>query len=468
MAPITLCSTGLSSAERRALEASIKKLSIAYDGNLTDRTTHLLANSVHPASEKIEAAQRLGLPIVMPSWVHVGAALGRLGPLTAEHVLSPAPANRAATKPLAERAASELNAPAPAPPEPLALLRSAVGRGELAALFGLSLDRVDPREDERHGTPAAAQGAQPSLTPPTSSPTAVTTAPAAADGGADGAPVAEPAPFAAATTVTLGGATYQLDAPTSFVRNAAVAEKLAAAGCGAGAVGSADAEPWRPGRPYTLRELLFALQCSAMGHGRYFLQCVASAVDPVLLLDKAKLLETVGGPFAPPEAAAAGTAAAAGRFFSTASPLPAEKLLAEGPLTRSTRHALRGCAPRHTPAPSHDAPGSADSPTGGGAAAAPPLRQPEAVPATAPIAPPQPPPPSADAVANGHGLAWHRTRTRGRSARRCSRYAELQRAAEERARLNATVSALSSQLVEERARAEAAAEGILATHGSLG
>ena len=98
---VVFCSTGLSSAERLRLEDAIGKLGLVYDGNLTDRTTHLVATRVHSASEKIKAAHRLGLPIVLPRWVLDGAEAGRLGPLHGEH-LAPSDEVNAPKQPLAD------------------------------------------------------------------------------------------------------------------------------------------------------------------------------------------------------------------------------------------------------------------------------------------------------------------------------------------------------------------------------
>ena len=85
---LVLCSSGLSSDARRRLEASAAALSGVCSPDLTDQTTHLVAESVTPRSRKLACARRLGLPVVRPSWIHDSAARGALLPL-AEGLLSP-------------------------------------------------------------------------------------------------------------------------------------------------------------------------------------------------------------------------------------------------------------------------------------------------------------------------------------------------------------------------------------------
>ena len=86
--PLVLCSSGLSPDARRRLEASAAALSGVCSPDLTDQTTHLVAESVTPRSRKLACARRLGLPVVRPSWIHDSAARGALLPL-AEGLLSP-------------------------------------------------------------------------------------------------------------------------------------------------------------------------------------------------------------------------------------------------------------------------------------------------------------------------------------------------------------------------------------------
>ena len=86
--PFVLCSSGLSSDARHRLEASAAALSGVCSRDLTDQTTHLVAESVTPRSRKLACARRLGLPVVRPSWIHDSAARGALLPL-AEGLLSP-------------------------------------------------------------------------------------------------------------------------------------------------------------------------------------------------------------------------------------------------------------------------------------------------------------------------------------------------------------------------------------------
>ena len=80
---IQISSTGLPHADRARLENSVRALGGAYAGDLTDRTTHLVATKIHPRSAKLACALKLGLPIVLPQWVHAsGTALSEPGRLT--------------------------------------------------------------------------------------------------------------------------------------------------------------------------------------------------------------------------------------------------------------------------------------------------------------------------------------------------------------------------------------------------
>ena len=82
------CSSGLSSDARHRLEASVAALNGVCTPDLTDQTTHLVAESVTPRSRKLACARRLGLPVVRASWIHDSAARGALLPL-AEGLLPP-------------------------------------------------------------------------------------------------------------------------------------------------------------------------------------------------------------------------------------------------------------------------------------------------------------------------------------------------------------------------------------------
>ena len=82
------CSSGLSSDARHRLEASVAELNGVCTPDLTDQTTHLVAESVTPRSRKLACARRLGLPVVRASWIHDSAARGALLPL-AEGLLPP-------------------------------------------------------------------------------------------------------------------------------------------------------------------------------------------------------------------------------------------------------------------------------------------------------------------------------------------------------------------------------------------
>ena len=328
---------------------------LADDGNLTDMTTHLLATRAAPATEKIQAARRLGLPIARPDWVAASAACGtELLPLGEEHLLQPlagvvlfaigmaySAVDRNAIRRAIEAAGGVFSphlddrvthivahdeistserqalagslrgAPSASVVRSAWLkdsLRLGVAQDEAAYAAALA-----PPSSERRATPLSALTARtaasanmaaglagsdqvapdPIKSPRTSdasSPDAlIAVLRAAAEAGEVPLSGAQPYPEDQAR-VTLGGQSYELDAPSSLRRQQAVAaiyqsaaeESLAGPACAA----AADATL---GKPYTLRELLFALACSGLTHAEYFLACVTEEVDPVLLLDK-KLL----------------------------------------------------------------------------------------------------------------------------------------------------------------------------------
>ena len=83
---IQISSTGLPEADRARLENSARALGGKYAGDLTDRTTHLVATKIHPRSAKLACALKLGLPIVLPQWVYASGAAGEPLPLGPHHV----------------------------------------------------------------------------------------------------------------------------------------------------------------------------------------------------------------------------------------------------------------------------------------------------------------------------------------------------------------------------------------------
>ena len=86
---VVFCSTGLASSERRSLEQAIGQLGrCQYHGDLTDRTTHLVAHDGAAPSEKVMCAKKLRLPIVRPKWIVDSAANGGtvLLPLDAKYL----------------------------------------------------------------------------------------------------------------------------------------------------------------------------------------------------------------------------------------------------------------------------------------------------------------------------------------------------------------------------------------------
>ena len=123
---IQISSTGLPHADRARLENSVRALGGAYAGDLTDRTTHLVATKIHPRSAKLACALKLGLPIVLPQWVHASGTAGEPLPLGPHHVPP-------ALSGVVLAAAAAAAAPPPPPPElgPRAPLR-----------FDIDTDRV--------------------------------------------------------------------------------------------------------------------------------------------------------------------------------------------------------------------------------------------------------------------------------------------------------------------------------------
>ena len=234
---VVFCSTGLASSERRSLEQAIGQLGrCQYHGDLTDRTTHLVAHDGAAPSEKVMCAKKLRLPIVRPKWIVDSAANGGtvLLPLDAKYLSrvpmdENEPPQQSEGAPQQPRQLQALPQPAVGGfvPDPLALLRVAAERGELSL---------------------------------------------------------EPTPLpASTTTVSLCGQSYALDVPTGFKRHHTLMPVATSADDGS------DARDSSAPRAYTLRELLFAVRCSSLSHSDYFLQCVLHACEPVLLLDKRAL-----------------------------------------------------------------------------------------------------------------------------------------------------------------------------------
>lgn len=498
-----VCSTGLTSEQRRSLDTAVASLAGAeYDGNLTDRTTHLVAVRSAPMTEKLRAARRLGLPIVWPSWLLDAAATGStLSPPEPHHVLQPlsgvvvcvsGPAFSAA-----DRQAVRLDVEAVGGAYSSVLdascthivLSGAPGHKYQSAL-AQDLSQVAPNavfvtsewltETLRLGSPQDEAQFTPGLVPvnvdelppvperhtlalpsSTSRPLAETTAsvlnappkpplapkplppprmptpsqqasapvsmpPAwlepiaepleilraavvAGSLSADAPPLSTglPSTLIPTGTLSVGKASYRLDTLTGMRRHRAVAAALDESSTALPALmgpqlAAADAPPPPPGaeRPYSLRELVFAVRCSTLSHADYFLACLTASIDPVLLLDKKLLFGAVFGA----EGARAGTAAA------TVSPDPADRL-SQGPVSSATLAAMTG----ESAGPI--APGSS--------------RAPVAVEGTQNSAP-----------APAEHMRLHE---------------RLQRAEEERAALLATVSMLTRQLTAQHARAEAVA-----------
>ena len=428
---LVVCSTGLTSEQRRSLDTAVASLAGAeYDGNLTDRTTHLVAVRSAPMTEKLRAARRLGLPIVWPSWLLDAAADGStLSPPQPHHVLQPlsgvvvcvsGPAFSAA-----DRQAVRLDVEAVGGAYSSVLdascthivLSGAPGHKYQSAL-AQDLSQVAPNavfvtsewltetlrlgspQDEAQFTPAlvpvnvdelppvperhtlalpsstsrslaettasvlnappkqrlAAKPLPPMPTPSQQASAPVSMPPALLE------PIAEPLEILRAAvvagslsvdappvstglpstlfptgTLSVGKASYRLDTLTGMRRHRAVAAALDESSTGLPALMgpqfAADAPPPPPGagRPYSLRELAFAVRCARLSHADYFLACLTASIDPVLLLDKKLLFGAVFGA----QGARAGTTAAA------VSQDPADRL-SQGPVSSATLAAMTG------------------------------------------------------------------------------------------------------------------------------
>ena len=125
---LVVSSTGLSAAARVHLDASVRSCGGEYSGDLTNLTTHLVANDLSTTSQKLDVACRVGLPVVTPRWAHESAEAGALQPLddyllvppSGAHALATPTTQPATTQP--EATAITLPTPPPPPPPPPPLL----------------------------------------------------------------------------------------------------------------------------------------------------------------------------------------------------------------------------------------------------------------------------------------------------------------------------------------------------------
>ena len=329
-----LCSTGLSSAERASIERAIAQLDgadVAYEGDLTDRTTHLLAKPGAGPSDKMRVAQRLGLPIVSPAWVIDATAGGgsqTLAPLDidSEYLL----AHSAATPP-------------PLPP-------ATDGDMRARASWPLSATSLSSANSVRELSAGAAGKYTPPLAPQLARSPATPVCTYVPDpfrllrtARERGELSFEPTVPAKGRAVTLDGCAYALDAPTAFHRKHAGApiRRDAAGDLPLGGLGTT-AQPLgcggASGRPYTLGQLLFALRCVTLSHSEYFLRCVTHDIEPVLLLDKRALI----GAVLPPAAGGGGEGGVGGEGGEGGVAAAVEPLarLLEPPLSHATRRAI--------------------------------------------------------------------------------------------------------------------------------
>lgn len=229
-----LCSTGLPASARRAIEDAVDRLDddVVYHGDLTDKTTHLVADRLSAMSDKVRCARRLRLPIVSPAWLIDSVKSGcRLLPPD-KYFLEPLDdVNDENSSPQGRKSTADVCSFVR---EPLSLLRDAAISGDIAH------------------------------------------------------------PLSATGIISLCGRKYQLDTPTGFHKHAQLPLAWTAAVEAHTCTpdnGRASEQAGVP-RAYTLRELLFALRCAHLTHADYFLACVRDSVEPVLFLDKRVLLTT--------------------------------------------------------------------------------------------------------------------------------------------------------------------------------
>ena len=291
-AAFVICSTGLSSTERRTLESAISGFANAvYEGDLTSRTTVLIAKSAEATSQKVSFARSLGLPIVMPAWVLDASDSETLEAPADRYIFLKGPVPKAATA--AAAALLDENRSPQTNPAAVHLMNSGEARQPLsnAAPPPSATSRNFVREPLPLLREAAVRG----------------------EISLEAQPLTE-------ASVVLCGEAHSLDSPTGFLRQHALTGSSA-------------------GRAYTLRELIFGLRCASLSHADYFLACVTHRVEPVLLTDKKLLVATVL-----PSTSGARPAALAGADGAGA----AARLL-EGPLRSETAAALDGAAPPLAP-----------------------------------------------------------------------------------------------------------------------
>jgi len=120
---------------RKQLERDARACGGEYQGDLTDKTTHLVATDISRTSQKLQVAREVGLPIVTPSWLRASASSGTLLPLTREYLLfdphPPASERLSDVKLMRGSDESDRGQAARFMRAPLGVLQRAVARGEL-------------------------------------------------------------------------------------------------------------------------------------------------------------------------------------------------------------------------------------------------------------------------------------------------------------------------------------------------
>ena len=262
MVGLVVCSTGIAADERAALRAACTVIGAEYSGDLTNQTTHLVVPShALPRSAKLACARQRGLQIVLPSWIHESAAHGSAVPLTAAHIL---PLDSPLGVQVSDASSFQMCAGG-----------SGSGSGDARAAAAGTGGVVRSVETEIRGDvlqlirAAFAQGELTHL---------LARRAEAAENGTS----AEPWP----ASLRLGGDVYTIDAKTAWRKHYGQTKEIGAAHRELGSLGGV----------YTLREILFCLECRRLSHTDYFLRCVRAIphVSPVLVNDKNLMCEMFG------------------------------------------------------------------------------------------------------------------------------------------------------------------------------
>ncbi|KAL3895167.1 MAG: hypothetical protein SGPRY_013588 [Prymnesium sp.] len=313
MAPLLLCSTGLSPAERAELQRSIARLGrrVAYEGDLTDQTTHLVATRVTPRSAKLGCAMRLGLPLVVPAWIHESARAGRILMIEERHILPPlagvvirpgslsiSPSDTEAIRAAVEAAGGTYASAGGGGEKCTHRLLTAGSdaealEGEILVSPAWLRDslRLGVAQDEsEYAVPLLSPSSQPPNPPPPLQPLGDTTNQRLQSSQTErtSKPKGEaaPSPSKASLMKSLAG---------SRAGEVSSHKRVGSAGSHPRLASSEEADPKLCESLRLLHRSLLEdqslLRCAHLSHPEYFLQCLRSKVEPVLIKDKKVLLK---------------------------------------------------------------------------------------------------------------------------------------------------------------------------------